>query len=263
MSEFIGRFHPLVVHLPIGILLIALLLHALSRKEKYKPLHHAVPLLILFGAFTALFSCITGYLLSGNDDYDETLVSQHMWMGIAVTSVSFFLYFQFTSKPFSLYKNITAIVLLIGISITGHLGGSLTHGSDYLSAPLKNIFSSSKEVEYKILPLKNAQEAKVYSDVVKPILQTRCYSCHNENKQKGSLRMDDSLLLMKGGKHGVIIDLKDLSSSELLERIQLPADNEKHMPPKQKLQLTESQVALLHWWISNGASFTHKVKELP
>ena len=34
------------------------------------------------------------------------------------------------------------------------------------------------------------------------------------------------------------------------------------MPPKEKPQPTESQIALLHWWISNKADLTKKVKEL-
>ena len=47
-----------------------------------------------------------------------------------------------------------------------------------------------------IKPIPNVQEAYVYSDVIKPILQTKCYSCHGVNKQKGKLRMDDSVMLM-------------------------------------------------------------------
>jgi Leucine-rich repeat (LRR) protein len=41
----------------------------------------------------------------------------------------------------------------------------------------------------------------------------------------------------------------------------LPVDNEDHMPPKEKSQPSESQIVLLKWWISQGASFVKKVKE--
>ncbi|MES2648455.1 MAG: c-type cytochrome domain-containing protein [Bacteroidota bacterium] len=261
VTEFIGRFHPLLVHLPVGILLVALLLFVLTGRERYHVLKPALPVLFLSGAVTALFSCITGYLLSISDDYDESLVSTHMWMGIAVTILSFLLYLQQVKSilPFSI--KITAIVLVICLMITGHLGGSLTHGSTYLSQPFANIFSKDSLASNIIPPIKNVPEALVYNDVVKPILQTKCYSCHGPNKQKGSLRMDDISLLMKGGKNGAVIDLKDVAASELLQRLHLPVDNEKHMPPKEKSQLTENQVALLHWWISNGADVTKQVKD--
>lgn len=262
IQEFVGRLHPLLVHLPIGILLIALLIFALSVKEKYKSLQSALPILFLLGTATALFSCITGYLLSVSDDYDESLVNTHMWMGIIVTLLSAFLYLQHIKPNIRFSKTITAMMLVFAVSITGHLGGSLTHGSDYLSQPLKQFFTNDSVVNYKIVPLKNAEEAMAYQDVIKPILATKCYSCHNTGKQKGSLRMDDTILLMKGGKNGTIIDLKDVAASEMLQRLHLPVDNEHHMPPKEKPQLTENQITLIHWWISNGADFSKKVKAL-
>ena len=114
-----------------------------------------------------------------------------------------------------------------------------------------------------IKPIPNVQEAYVYSDVVKPILQTKCYSCHGENKQKGKLRMDDSLLLMKGGKDGKVIVAGNAKESDLIKRLLLPVDNEDHMPPKEKSQPSENQIALLDWWISQGAGFGKKVRDVP
>ena len=113
-----------------------------------------------------------------------------------------------------------------------------------------------------IKPIPNVQEAYVYNDVVRPILQTKCYSCHGVNKQKGKLRMDDAVMLMKGGKDGKVIEPGNADSSELIKRLLLPVDNEDHMPPKEKPQPSESQIVLLQWWISQGASFVKKVKEV-
>ncbi|MEJ7685011.1 MAG: c-type cytochrome domain-containing protein [Segetibacter sp.] len=145
---------------------------------------------------------------------------------------------------------------LLGLLMaTGHLGGSLTHGSDYLTKPFKKIFGNDSTANAAIKPLPNVQEAFAYQNVVQPILQTKCYSCHNANKRKGRLRMDDITLLMKGGKNGEIIDLNNTDSSEMIKRLLLPVDNEHHMPPKEKPQPSESQIALLHWWISNHADF--------
>lgn len=262
ITEFIGHFHPLLVHLPIGILLIALLLQWLSRKEKYKALQQSVPVILLCGIITAGFSCITGYLLSINDDYDKTIVNWHMWMAIAVLFVSFLLYLKELNNDFTVNKQMLSIGLFVLISVTGHLGGSLTHGSGYLTQPLKDIFSNDTLANMVIKPLPNVQEALVYDDVVKPILQTKCVSCHNTNKQKGGLRMDEINEMLKGGKDGKILQPGNAEASEMIKRLMLPTDNDKHMPPKEKSQPTESQLALLHWWINTGADFTKKVKAL-
>ncbi|HWB24973.1 MAG TPA: c-type cytochrome domain-containing protein [Chitinophagaceae bacterium] len=262
IPEFIGHLHPALIHLPIGILLTALLLLWLSRKPRYTGLKQAVPIILLAGAFSALLSCITGYLLSISDDYDETLVSWHMWMGLATALVSFMLYAKERNPQFGVNKTLLSVGLLVLIFVTGHLGGSLTHGSDYFTKPLKNIFSGDSVSYGAIKPIPNVQEANIYSDVVQPVLQTKCYSCHGPNKQKGGLRMDDSARLMKGGKDGIVIKPGKADESDMIKRMLLSPDDDDHMPPKEKPQPTKEQVALLHWWIENGAAFNKKVKDI-
>jgi uncharacterized membrane protein len=261
ITEFVAHFHPSLVHLPIGFLLAGLLLQWLSRKEKYKGLQQAATIVLLGGAITATLSAITGYLLSISDDYDKKLVGWHQWMGISTTIVAWMLY-AWQKKPRRyIDKNIIAVVLLALIVVTGHLGGSLTHGSDYLTKPLRS-FGNDSSSNASLKPVPDVQEAVAYNDIVKPILETRCYSCHGANKQKGRLRMDDEQSLMKGGKDGKVIEPGDADKSEMIRRLMLPVDNEDHMPPKEKPQPTESQIALLHWWINGGADFSKKVKEL-
>jgi mono/diheme cytochrome c family protein/uncharacterized membrane protein len=260
--EFIGHLHPLLVHLPIGILLAGILLYWISGKEKYKPVRSAVPVILLWGVISAAATCITGWLLSLSDEYDKTLLGWHQWMGISVAFFSLLLFIKIKNPLAPYNEKILAGGILLLIFITGHLGGSLTHGSDYLTKPLADIFEKDSVQGTTIKPLANVQEAAVYNDVVKPIFQTRCYSCHGARKQKGKLRVDDSLLLMKGGKDGKVIESGNADGSELLKRLLLPVDNEDHMPPKEKPQPTESQIELIRWWISQGANFEKKVKDI-
>jgi uncharacterized membrane protein/mono/diheme cytochrome c family protein len=262
LTELIGHFHPLLVHLPIGILLMGLLLQWLSRQQKFRGFQQAVPTILLCGIITSAASCITGYLLSISDDYDEKMVNWHMWMGILVLVVSCLLYLKERNGNFMVNKRVLSTALLVLVSVTGHLGGSLTHGSGYLTKPLRNIFLADSTINTTIAPLPNVQEALAYEQVVKPIFATKCMSCHNENKQKGGLRMDEPLWLMKGGKDGKVLEPGRGDASEMIKRLKLPVDNDKHMPPKEKPQPTESQINLLHWWINTGADFTRKVKDL-
>ena len=263
ITEFFGHFHPLIVHLPIGFLLAGLLLQWLSYKEKYRAFQQAVGIVLFWGATTATVSAITGYLLSISDDYEKKLVSWHQWMGISVAVTSWILYAREKNPGWRINKKIIAGVLLLLIMITGHLGGSLTHGSDYLTQPLSAIFDKDSTAGTAIKPVPDVQEAFAYNDVIKPILRTKCYSCHGPNKQKGKLRMDDEQMLMKGGKDGKVIEPGNADQSEMIKRLLLPVDNQDHMPPKEKPQPSESQIALLHWWIGNGADFNKKVKDIP
>lgn len=260
--EFIGHFHPLLVHLPIGILLIGILLLWLAPKEKYKGIQKALLVVFFCGMLAALLSCITGYILSTNDDYDKTTVGWHQWMGITVALISVVLYAKISYPRIAVNEKMLSLVLLLLIFITGHLGGSLTHGADYLTKPLAEVFGKDSLPTTVIKPVPNVQEAYVYSDVIKPIFQTKCYSCHGVNRQKGKFRLDDSVMLMLGGKNGKEIEPGNANRSAMIKRLLLPVDNEDHMPPKEKPQPSESQIVLLEWWISQGAEFGKKVKEI-
>lgn len=259
VSEFIGRFHPVLVHLPIGILLIGILLQWLQAFSRYNISVDVIKIVLLIGTFTAILSCITGYLLSGSGDYDESLVSWHMWMGIGTAFASLLFLQQVLTKKSGILNKLTSVSLLMLIVLTGHLGGSLTHGSDYLTGALHD----EKDTTKKRPLITNVQEAVVYADVVQPLLQTKCYNCHNARKQKGGLRMDDPQLLMKGGKEGKVIQPGNGDTSEIIKRVLLSEGDEHHMPPKSKPQLNEREIALIHWWIDGGADFSKKVKDLP
>ena len=149
--------------------------------------------------------------------------------------------------------------MFVLIFATGHFGGSLTHGSDYLSSALSD--DTDSVTVQKIIP--NIQEANVYGDVVQPLLQSKCYGCHGPKKHKGDFRMDSPEYLMKGGKEGETIVAGKAEESEMIKRLLLAREAEHHMPPKEKPQLNERQIALLHWWIEEGADFTKKIKDLP
>lgn len=256
VAEVIGRFHPLLVHLPIGILLLAIALDWLSRKERFILLQPSIPVILLIGAFTSLFSCITGYLLSQSGEYDSDTVGWHQWMGISLMLISFlytWIKIQIENETYS--KVISAIALAL-LTITGHLGGSLTHGEDYLT---EGLFSKSTSTDFSKVDI---EKAKFYSDLVQPILENKCYSCHNASKQKGKLRLDDPEHILKGGKNGIVLVANKVDESEIIDRLLLPLDEEDHMPPKEKKQLTSTEIEILKNWIASGANFEKTIGEL-
>ena len=258
LPDLIGRFHPVLVHLPIGILLLACFFQWLILKPRFAVLQPAIPVMIFWGMLGAIFSCISGYMLSLSGDYDEQLADRHQWMGIFTAILSLLLY---VLHQFSINETIARWVslgIIVLITITGHLGGSLTHGSGYLTEGLHS--ADEKEAIFK--PIPNIQEAALYADVVQPLLQARCYNCHGPNKQKGKLRLDQQEYILKGGKDGKVIKPGKADESEMIERMLLPMTDEDHMPPKEKKQLTPNEISLVHWWINTGADFNKKIKDL-
>lgn len=246
----------MLVHLPIGILLIAVFFHLLAYRKKFEALQPAVKYSLLLGMVAAIVSCISGWILSSQGGYEEGLVSKHQWFGVGVALVSALAYFLLV-KNSALVKWAMPLIALL-IIITGHLGGSLTHGEGYLTEG----FSSPVQKSIATKPIPDVQQAVAYNGIVQPVLQSKCYGCHGPNKQKGKLRLDDPSFIDKGGEDGKIIVAGDAGQSELIKRLLLPLDNEGHMPPKQKTQLTKAEIELLNWWVSSGADYHKKVADL-
>lgn len=256
IAVFAGRLHPVLVHLPIGILLLAALFHLFSPAEKRQALYPAISLALFWGMLSAASACISGFLLSRSGDYELSAISGHQWSGIGVLIVSALAWYLNKQKNKQLRWVLMLLVLLIVIA--GHLGGSITHGADYLTGAFG---SNETGGPLKREPIANIQEAVVYTDLVQPVLAARCYGCHGPKKQKGKLRLDSPDLLMKGGKDGKVLIPGKADESNLMERILLPLSDEDHMPPKEKPQLSRQDIELLNWWINGGADFTRKVRE--
>jgi len=207
----------------------------------------------------AIIACISGYFLSVSDDYDEQMVNNHKWSGIILAFVCTLFYFLYRSQSLRKIQSVFSIITIVLVIITGHLGGSITHGSDYLT---KSFRGSADEANKQRKPIPNVQEAIAYNDVIQPLFESKCYSCHGKRRQKGGLRIDLHDRLMKGGKDGAVIVAGNAEKSDMIRRLLLAREEEDHMPPKEKPQLNENEIALIHWWISSGASFDKKVKDL-
>ena len=256
LAEFLGHFHPVVVHLPIGILLIAALFHFLAGTPRYQALKPAVSFTLLVGMVAAVIACITGLLLFSTEGYDADIAGTHQWLGIGTAIVAFVIYIL--ERKNSKYLSGLIVFMVVLLTFTGHLGGTLTHGDGYLTESFYND-STTDEI---IKPIANVQDALVYDDVIQPILATKCYGCHGNRKQKGGLRLDQKDFILKGGKDGAVITPGDAEASELVHRIYLADEDDDHMPPKQKPQLTAAQKDLIKWWIALGAPFDKKVQDV-
>ena len=257
MITFIGHLHPLFVHLPIGIWIIYLMLELLKRNEKFNQIAFVNDLIFKIGFISAVLSIFTGLINADTSSYPESDLNWHKWSAFITTGLFLSYYFLKKILWHNIFIVLTSLILLsLSLGLTGHLGATLTHGEDYLS------LSDQSEKETKTLNITNINDAYVYKDVVQFILDKNCVSCHGETKQKGGLRLDAFDKIIAGGKSGKIINLNQLEKSELIRRILLQESDDKHMPPKGKLQLNDFEIEILKWWVKNGADNKSIVKEL-
>ena len=271
---FIGRFHPVLVHLPIGFLLIAALIEIGRRTGKISVSESTVVFVLFWSAVSATFACIAGYLLSLGGGYDEDLLGAHMLKGIGVAVFAWVAWIVKSDRlagkiSFGKAVYLPAFAVAVVLTMTaGHDGGSLTHGDGYLTQYTPEPFRSLagmdpiQEKAKEIKPITDVQQAVVYKDIVQPILEARCTQCHNASKKKGDLRMDELALLMKGGENGPALVPGKGAESDMIKRCLLDESDDNHMPPKGKPQLSTEQIALLSWWIDQGAPVDKKVAEL-
>ena len=252
--NFIGKFHPVILHLPIGFLLIAFMMELRDKWTQQNQFQAAIRFTLFWGMIGAIVAAGTGYALSLNGGYEADLLNNHQWLGFGVAGLSTLLYFCSRNSPQIFYFPLFTITVL-ALTVAGHLGGSLTHGIDFLSpaAPSKNAKKSIVDIE----------NAVIYADLIQPILKDKCVRCHSTSKTKGDLLMATIEGIQKGGKTGAFLVKGDAKNSLMLQRIHLPLAEKEHMPPKGKQQLLTDEIELLTWWIKEGADFKAKVKDLP
>lgn len=280
---FVGRFHPLVVHLPIALILLVGIMEVLACFKAFQHLRSSILTILLIAALSSGLAVLHGSLLaSGGGDNSETL-QDHLWSGVAFSIMAFALLplrVLATACTNGLARGAYTLLLtstILTLFIASHLGGNLTHGSDYL---VKYMPENMKNVVRKFpAPVRDfigvkptavvaqadapVAEPTLYEALIAPGFDARCVSCHNPDKTKGGLRMDTLAELMKGGKSGPAITLGDLAKSEVHVRVTLPEDDVDFMPPDGKPALSKEEVALLTWWIESKLPGETLVSAIP
>lgn len=247
-----GRMHPLLLHFPI-VLLVVYVLWSLFFERKSKDRMYGDWLLLL-SAFTASFTSLAGLFLSKEPGYDAEALQWHKWSGftIAVLTTAWYAFRNHIGK-WNASRVSVAFLGLAVVIFTGHQGAAITHGENFLLAPM-----AVETEQPKIL----LEEAVVFTHMVKPIFEEKCMSCHNSKKAKGNLVMETEAHLLKGGKNGKLWDSTAEGYGLLLNRLHLPVQNKKHMPPSGKPQLDGNEMEIISLWVKSGADFNKRVTGL-
>ncbi|MEM6377606.1 MAG: c-type cytochrome domain-containing protein, partial [Bacteroidota bacterium] len=248
--QVLGRSHPLFLHLPIGFLILLGLLPLLKRQIQDGSLQVFRSFLLDIATLSLVLTALAGLFLAQEEGYQSASVNWHKWTAAAVSFITYGLllwnrYFPDRKQVYypMLYTN---LVLLL---VAGHIGGGLTHGKDFLLAPVKA--EQAKAI---------TENMAVYAAMVQPILDAKCVKCHSDAKSKGDLILIDQENILAGGKHGPVIIAGNVDSSSLIQRLNLPMEDEYHMPPEDQTQVNQSELQLLTEWVKAGADFTQTIE---
>ena len=260
--EFLGSFHPVILHLPIGLwfgLVLLLLADSLCKERslrKYLFQGGCVTFITGVGAF------ITGANLYLAGAYSRATLVPHMYAALFFLAGVLLFCVLVYRKAGSFVLWLTAIVSMAVLVYAGHVGGVITHGDPMEKAPWVVLKQQAHEHALKEASRKaSAKDPYIFDHIVLPILENKCIDCHGTARAKGKLRMDSFDALIQGGANGPSLVPGDLKRSLLLERIHLPLTVKEHMPPEDQEQVTAEELAFLEWWVGSAADPLLKVAD--
>ncbi len=268
---FLGPFHSVLLHFPIGFVVMAFLVDLYSLRRRSMEAQRIVGLILVFGVLTSVITIVCGLLRSGSAEYDPRMLEVHRNFGIAVGALMLLTLLlhrlayreEATEGRRILLRSGFRLLLLASIVVTtiaGHGGGNLTHGTNYLTknAPefVKHFIEDAPDESVQPVATAANERGRFFVEKVAPIFEAKCHGCHGLEKQKGEYRLDEKLVALKGGESGKIaIKPGDPFESHLVRLILLPPDDDDVMPPSGKRALTAEEVMTIIRWIQQGAPF--------
>ena len=259
---FLGRFHVLVLHLPIGIVIVAVVLDFVARRERYRALAQVSPFLWGAAALSAVLTVALGYMHFAEGGFAGPSGNAHRLLGTTTAVVMLLGWWVAARSASTWLKPAIGVLALVLVSVTGHYGGNLTHGPTFLVEYAPAFLRSLIGAEAKRPQPTSVAAADPYLDVVQPLLRQRCGTCHGGEKHEGSFSMATYASTLAGGDTGRAIVPGKLEASELYYRITLPPDDEKVMPAEKKTPPTKDQISILKWWIEKGAPHGTTIAEV-
>jgi uncharacterized membrane protein/mono/diheme cytochrome c family protein len=301
MAKFFGRTHAILVHFPIAMLIVAAMLEVIAAlrdrfgrtAEHPLVLSHAGLVCVGFGTAGAIAASAAGWLnadIEGVGSSVESNLFWHRWLGITVCVFAVVIAIAglvgrsgVRRRAVVVYRGVLLLTAAL-VGFTGHLGGNMVYGSDYLqnafkvkspSAPTPGgdgVEPRGEVVEGQIEKGADATApagegtatekpavpgpatgvvtttANQINIRAQEIFDARCIDCHGSRRAKGDLRLDT--LDFAKASASVIAGKPD--ESDLIQRLLLPEDHDDYMPADDP-PLPQEEVNALRAWVTSLA----------
>lgn len=133
-SSLFGRLHPLVVHFPLALILVAALVEAAGWLRHRPPSIEVLQWLLGPGAVAAAAAAATGWWFARQqENADEGLLRWHRWLGLAVAALALGLWLSLRWPALARHRRWLLLVAAGLTALCGHLGGMLVWHDDFFN----------------------------------------------------------------------------------------------------------------------------------
>jgi uncharacterized membrane protein len=136
--SYIGKFHPLLVHFPIALVLAAAAAELVVLATPRTAWRTVAVANLRAGAALGVVTAISGWLLASSPLVDASpSLEWHRWVGMAgaagaIVAALLSSRLHVSSRRSAFLYRLTLFVTALLVAITGHLGGTLVWGAGFL-----------------------------------------------------------------------------------------------------------------------------------
>ncbi|MDA1008343.1 MAG: hypothetical protein O2800_04995 [Planctomycetota bacterium] len=270
--QVVGRFHPLFVHFPLALIMVAFVAEAWHWLTNRQDVSRFARTCLWIAAAVSVLTASSGWISAGYEDVEDSrTLFLHRWVGIssAVAMVAVVWMcarvgprFHAHAKQRRTQYRIGLVIASLTVAFTGHLGGELIYGDGYLEEALDKAVRTTFGLQSRQGDAPpSAQEIEAielgtirFEDDVQPILTEYCVECHGKKKRNGGLSftpISEALTLVPEEDEPAVIVAGRPDESDMMRRLTLPSDHDDVMPPDERLSAKD--IAILRAWIAQGA----------
>ncbi len=143
LIRFLGKFHPLVVHFPIALVLATVAAEVLSAVSRKPVFAEAARFMIVLAGLSVVLTVGLGWAAGAFAEYTgdaSRTLWLHRWLGtvsgilVVLTAVlSEVSRLKNQERPFRIWYRTSLFIAGVMIGLTGHFGATLIYGLDYFN----------------------------------------------------------------------------------------------------------------------------------
>ncbi len=293
LLQTVGRSHPLLVHFPVALLVVAAA-SELGGLWRRSPEVGAMARGLVWFALPATFAAaFAGWTMSERDPVSRAMASTlewHRWTGVGVLALTVLC--VLLRQKTSAFRG-ALFCGAIGVGVTGHLGGTMSWGDGYLLEPIQSWRAANARTEpapESVAGLENtpavpvrpaagvllggpssldvseetkprlkdpeAESTPIKMEFVKdiqPILERYCVECHGPRKKKGGLRLEPIDAAFPTGDEDFWTMLPGDGESSLLVQRMLLPRDDDEAMPPKGDAVPADEIQKVITWINAGA----------
>ena len=254
-ARFLGHLHPMLVHLPVGGLVVLGVLEALALSARFKDMARNRRLILAVVALGAILAAACGWLLAAGGGYDAELLSLHRWLGLGVAAACVGDLADLFGRPaarvsYRAFDYARRADLCRAFRQRDNAWPRLLEpprlcalGARAPAQPLPALPPTPRRrMRHPFMPSSSS-----------PCCNAVAYPAMARRNRRVTCAWTASRICATAARTAPSSCLARPDESLMIRRLLLPLEDDDHMPPDGKPQPTAAEIALLQLWINAGA----------